>query len=78
MSETPKHLARRLSSYQNADGIASFDDHDRPVSIELDRQRITSERDVRAVLRHEAGHFAAGAKAAHGSAWKRCMDRFQD
>jgi hypothetical protein len=62
----------------NADGITSFDDHDRPVSIELDRQRITSERDLRAVLRHGACHVAVGAKVAHGSAWQHCMDRFQD
>ena len=65
-------------SAQNADGITSFDDYDRPVSIELDRQRITSERDLRAVLRHEACHVSVGGKAAHGSAWQSCMDRFQD
>ena len=29
---------------QDADGITSFADDDHPVSIELDRQRITSER----------------------------------
>lgn len=65
-------------SAQHADGITSFDDNDRPVSIELDRQRITSERDLRAVLRHGACHVAVGAKVAHGSAWQHCMDRFQD
>jgi predicted SprT family Zn-dependent metalloprotease len=65
-------------SAQNTDGITSFDDDDHPVSIELDRQRITSERDLRAVLRHEACHVAVGEKAAHGSAWQRCMDRFRD
>jgi predicted SprT family Zn-dependent metalloprotease len=65
-------------SAQNADGITSFDDDDHPVSIELDRQRITSERDLRAVLRHEACHVSVGGKAAHGSAWQSCMDRFQD
>jgi hypothetical protein len=65
-------------STQNADGITSFDDHDRPVSIELDRQRITSERDLRAVIRHAACHVSVGGKKAHGSAWQRCMDRFQD
>jgi hypothetical protein len=65
-------------SAQNADGITSFDDYDRPVSIELDRQRITSERDLRAVLRHEACHVSVGGKIAHGSAWQRCMDRFRD
>jgi hypothetical protein len=63
---------------QNADGITSFDDNERPVSIELDRQRITSERDLRAVLRHEACHVSVGEKVAHGSAWQRCMDRFRD
>jgi len=65
-------------SAQNADGITSFDDYDHPVSIELDRRRITSERDLRAVLRHGACHVAVGAKVAHGSAWQHCMDRFQD
>jgi 2',3'-cyclic-nucleotide 2'-phosphodiesterase (5'-nucleotidase family) len=65
-------------SAQNADGITSFDDNDHPVSIEMDGQRITSERDLRAVLRHAACHVAVGAKVAHGSAWQRCMDRFQD
>ena len=65
-------------SAQNADGIISFDDNDRPVSIELDRQRITSERDLLAALRHGACHVAVGAKVAHGSAWQHCMDRFQD
>ena len=65
-------------SAQNADGITSFDDHDHPVSIELDRQRITSERDLRAVLRHAACHVSVGGKLAHGSAWQRCMDRFRD
>jgi 2',3'-cyclic-nucleotide 2'-phosphodiesterase (5'-nucleotidase family) len=65
-------------SAQNADGITSFDDHDHPVSIELDRQRITSERDLRAVLRHDACHVSVGGKVAHGSVWQRCMDRFRD
>jgi hypothetical protein len=65
-------------SAQNADGITSFDDNGHPVSIELDGQRITSGRDLRAVLRHAACHVAVGAKVAHGSAWQRCMDRFQD
>ena len=65
-------------SAQNADGITSFDDNDRPVSIELDRQRITSERDLRAVLRHDACHVSVGGKVAHGWAWQRCMDRFRD
>jgi hypothetical protein len=65
-------------SAQNADGITSFDDDDHPVSIELDRQRITSERDLRAVIRHAACHVAVGGKVAHGSAWQHCMDRFQD
>ncbi len=63
-------------SSQNADGITSFDDDDRPVSIELDRQRITSKRDLRAVLRHEACHVSVGDKVAHGPAWQQCMDRF--
>jgi hypothetical protein len=63
-------------SAQNADGITSFDENDHPVSIELDGQRITSERDLRAVLRHEACHVAVGEKAAHGSAWQNCMNRF--
>jgi len=65
-------------SSQNADGMTSFDDNDRPVAIELDRRRITSERDLRAVLRHEACHVAVGDKVTHGSAWQRCMDRFLD
>ena len=65
-------------SVQNTDGITSFDENYRPVSIELDRQRITSERDLRAVLRHEACHVSVGEKVAHGSAWQRCMDRFRD
>ena len=65
-------------SSQNADGITSFDGNDRPVSIELDRRRITSERDLRAVLRHEACHVSVGEKAAHGSVWQQCMDRFLD
>jgi hypothetical protein len=65
-------------SSQNADGITSFDDNGRPVSIELDRRRITSERDLRAVLRHEACHVSVGEKAAHRSAWQQCMDRFLD
>jgi len=65
-------------SAQIADGITSFDDDDHPVSIELDRQRITSERDLRAVLRHGACHVSVGGKVAHGSAWQRCMDRFRD
>ena len=65
-------------SSQNADGITSFDGNDRPVSIELDRRRITSERDLRAVLRHEACHVSVGERIAHGSAWQRCMDRFLD
>jgi SprT-like family len=66
------------SSSQNADGITSFDDNDHPVSIELDRRRITSERDLRAVLRHEACHVSVGEKVAHGSAWQQCMNRFLD
>lgn len=66
------------SSVQDADGITSFDDNDRPVSIELDRQQITSERDLRAVLRHEACHVSVGSKVAHGWAWQSCMVRFQD
>jgi SprT-like family len=65
-------------SAQNTDGVTSFDDADRPVAIELDRQRITSERDLRAVLRHAACHVSVGGKAAHGSAWQHCMDRFLD
>ena len=65
-------------SAQNADGITSFDDNDRPVSIELDRRRIASERDLRAVLRHAACHVSVGGKVAHGSAWQHCMDRFPD
>ena len=65
-------------SIQNTDGITSFDDDYHPVSIELDGQRITSERDLRAVLRHEACHVAVGVKVTHGSAWQHCMDRFQD
>ena len=63
---------------QNADGVTSFDDADRPVAIELDRERITSERELRAVLRHAACHVLVGGKAAHGSAWQHCMDRFLD
>jgi hypothetical protein len=62
----------------NADGITSFDDNDRPISIELDRRRIASERDLRAVLRHAACHVSVGGKVAHGSAWQHCMDRFPD
>lgn len=62
----------------NADGITSFDDDDHPVSIALDRQRITSERDLSAVLRHEACHVSVGEKAAHGLKWQQCMDRFRD
>jgi SprT-like family len=62
----------------DTDGITSFDDYDHPISIELDAQRITSGRDLRAALRHEACHVAVGAKAAHGSAWQHCMDRFHD
>jgi 2',3'-cyclic-nucleotide 2'-phosphodiesterase (5'-nucleotidase family) len=65
-------------SAQNADGITSFDDNDHPVSIELGTQRINAERDLRAVLRHEACHVSVGLKVAHGSAWQRCMDRFRD
>jgi 2',3'-cyclic-nucleotide 2'-phosphodiesterase (5'-nucleotidase family) len=65
-------------SAQNADGITSFDDNDHPVSIELDRQRITSERDLRAVIRHAACHVSVGGKVAHRSAWQSCMDRFRD
>jgi hypothetical protein len=65
-------------SAENADGITSFDDADRPDAIELDRQRITSERDLRSVLRHAACHVSVGRKAAHGSAWQHCMDRFLD
>jgi SprT-like family len=65
-------------SAQNTDGVTSFDNADRPVSIELDRQRITSERDLRAVIRHNACHVSVGGKAAHGSAWQHCMDRFRD
>ena len=65
-------------SAQNADGITSFDDNDHPVSIELDGQRITSERDLRAVIRHAACHVSVGGKVAHGSAWQSCMDRFRD
>ena len=65
-------------SSQNADGITTFDGNDRPVSIELDRRRITSERDLRAVLRHEACHVSVGEKVAHGSAWQHCMDHFLD
>ena len=66
------------SSAQDTDGITSFDDDGHPVSIELDRQRITSERDLRAVIRHEACHVSVGGKVAHGSAWQSCMDRFPD
>ena len=62
----------------SADGITSFDDYDRPLSIELDRQRITSKRDLRAVIRHNACHVSVGGKTAHGSAWQHCMDRFRD
>lgn len=65
-------------SAQNTDGVTSFDDADRPVAIELDRQRITSERDLRAVLRHAACHVSVGERVEHGSAWQRCMDRFLD
>jgi hypothetical protein len=65
-------------SSQNADAITSFDNNDRPASIELDRRRITSERDLRAVIRHEACHVSVGEKVAHGSAWQHCMDRFRD
>jgi hypothetical protein len=65
-------------SAQNTDGVTSFDDADRPAAIELDRQRITSEGDLRAVLRHAACHVSVGEKVAHGSAWQRCMDRFHD
>ena len=65
-------------SPENADGMTSFDDDDHPVSIELDRQRITSERDLRAVLRHQACHVSVGEKGTHGSAWQSCMDRFRD
>ena len=65
-------------SSENADGITSFDGNGRPVSIELDRRRITSEQDLRAVLRHEACHVSVGEKVAHGSAWQQCMDRFLD
>ena len=65
-------------SAQNADGITSFDDNHRPVSIELDRHRIASERDLRAVLRHAACHVSVGEEVAHGSAWQHCMDRFLD
>jgi len=65
-------------SAQDADGITSFDDSDRPVSIELNRQQITSERELRAVLRHEACHVSVGGKVGHGWAWQHCMDRFQD
>jgi predicted SprT family Zn-dependent metalloprotease len=65
-------------SAQDADGITSFADDDHPISIELDRQRINSERDLRAVLRHEACHVSVGGKVAHGLAWQRCMDRFRD
>ena len=63
-------------SAQDADGITSFDENDHPVSIELDGRRITSERDLQAVLRHAACHVLVGGKVAHGSAWQRCMDRF--
>jgi SprT-like family len=65
-------------SGQNTDGVTSFDDADRPAAIELDRQRITSERDLQAVLRHAACHVLVGGKVAHGSAWQHCMDRFPD
>ena len=65
-------------SSQNADAITSFDNNDRPASIELDRRRITSERDLRAVIRHEACHVSVGEKVAHGSTWQHCMDRFSD
>ena len=65
-------------SVQNTDGITSFDDNYRAVSIELDTQRITSEHDLRAVLRHQACHVSVGAKVAHGSAWQICMDRYGD
>jgi SprT-like family len=65
-------------SAQNTDGVTSFDDADRPVAIELDRQRITSEGDLRDVLRHEACHVSVGEKVAHGPAWQHCMDRFLD
>jgi hypothetical protein len=65
-------------SAQKTDGITSFDDNDHPVSIELDTQRIKTDWDLRAVLRHEACHVSVGGKVAHGSAWQRCMDRFRD
>jgi SprT-like family len=65
-------------SAQNTDGITSFDDDDHPVSIELDRQQITSERDLRAVIRHQACHVSVGGKLGHGSVWQHCMDRFRD
>ena len=65
-------------STQDADGITAFDDNNRPVSIELNRQRIRSERDLRAVLRHETCHVSVGGKVGHGWAWQHCMDRFQD
>jgi hypothetical protein len=65
-------------SGHTVDGVTSFDDNDQPVSIELNRQQITSERDLRAVLRHEACHVSVGEKVAHGSLWQRCMDRFRD
>jgi len=65
-------------SAQNADGITSFDDDGHPVSIELDRQHITSQQDLRAVLRHQACHVSVGEKVAHGLPWQQCMDRFRD
>ena len=54
-------------SSQNTDGITSFDGNGRPVSIELDRRRITSEQDLRAVLRHEACHVSVGEKMGRSS-----------
>ena len=58
-------------SAQNADGITSFDDDDHPVSIELDRQRITSERDLRAVLRHAACHVSVKKVSNYLHGWNK-------
>jgi hypothetical protein len=44
--------------------------------IVLDPNTVTTEREAREVLRHEACHVFTWAEIAdHGSQWQACMDR---
>jgi hypothetical protein len=47
------------------------------VEIRLDPWKVTSERQARDVLNHEACHIAVGIKHEHDGKWAVCMERFR-